>query len=390
MKANILPTLLFSTSILFAQGGSSDGGGGGLGGSPLDLPDYLPMLESADKLLDHALSQIESDGHAEIYIYGGAIEYKPGVTKAADQFSTAGMTLHEILTRMTSVTYRFPLLDPSIDHVTVRGVLYGPTITRGEQKGSRLALFEGSRTYKLVPRDGKWVVPDGAQKVDMYLTWRVPLALPLDADWAQVYLRDSEGGGNWQDVPVRNGQVQFPRSFAGGNVPFRIGYRRPDGTQGVKTYHLKTARVNNSPIVEPRHTVGLDSVIELSDDTLQADRMNIDIPVEAWRSFSPLIRLDLKKQREIFFRAATVEQLMSLDLAAEQGLIQELPYAMEIKFPDGRSGFFDWPSSILNGRVLTGSLVPLEPGKYSIFLKWKTRFQNNERFGPPESPGGKG
>ncbi len=350
-----------------------------------DLPDSLPMLQSVDRLLDHAITQFENGGRAEIYFYGGGISYRQNA-KPNEVIEANGKRLDQILKEMGSVKFKFPLLDPTKDRVTVQSSLYGPA----KQNGSRDQLFSGAQSYKFINLGGKWTVPEGSKKVEMSLNWEAPLDLGLPVEWASVYLRDENGEGRWQDIRVENNQVRLPKNFAGADMPIRFGYRRPDGTGAVKEYNLRTASAIISPEVEPRHSVGLDSVIFANDDGLaQGAVMMLDVQAEVWR-YSPLVRLTLNQPRSVLVRAAAVSILAALDMNDAIGHVKEVSYALKLRgLVEGKELEVNLNPVVANGFVQYHEMQ-LPAGNYSMFFQWKESFKNNERFSPNPNDGQNG
>ncbi|MSR79010.1 MAG: hypothetical protein EXS59_02590 [Candidatus Taylorbacteria bacterium] len=350
-----------------------------------DLPDSLPMLQSVDRLFDNAITQVENGGRAEIYISGGGIVHKPN-SKPAEIIEAGGKRFEQVLKEMGSVKFKFPLLDPTKDRVTVQASIYGPA----KPNGSRDQLFSGGQGYKLLNIGGKWTVPEGSKKVEMSLNWAVPLDLGLPVEWAAVYLRDESGEGRWQDVRVEDNQIRFQKHFAGADMPIRIGYRRSDGTFAAKEYNIRNATAIVSTEVEPRHAISLDSVVFANDENLTPGSiMILDIQTEIWR-FSPLVRITLNQPRSVLVRAAAVSVLAALDMNDAIGHVKEVSYALRLKgLVEGKELEVNLRPILVNGFVQYHEMQ-LPAGKYSLFFLWKDFFQNKERFSPNPQDGGKG
>jgi|GEM_PF-4857672 len=346
--------------------------------SAVDLPDSLPTLSSVDKLLDHALEQVEHGGTAEIHVYSADIDWRRDIKQSAT-IQVVGRDIRDVLAEMRSVKFRVPIIDPTKARIQVHGVIYGPK----KENDSRDILFEGSRSYKLQNVGGKWVVPQDAQKVELYLVWQTPIVLPVVVTSAEVLTRDTDGDARWNSIPTENGVLRLQKNLAGANLAMRIYYRRADDTYSNKVYALNTGFAITAQEVEPRHDVSIESFMDFSDANLGVGNgLDMLVTVDYWRSYSPLVRLNLNAGRKVRLMAAAV------DINDKDNSVREVPYAVELR-RHGAQGTLLIPLDLLpKGKTeYKPHEMELGPGRYSLYFHWRTNFQNRERFVPePVTP----
>src|SRR3989338_2160584 len=268
-----------------------------------DLPDVLDAVVSADKLLDHALQQVENDGRGDASLYSVGFVNVPGQMTYIE-VPANGRDQKLIRAEMAATKFKFALIDPEKDQVNVCSRIWN---------ANNEILFEGCQSFKLERRDGNWVVPDANSVNTMYLRYEVPLDLPVRVFQAQVLVRGNgrEYGDQWLNLNLNQfGKPLFPKDLAGAaNEVLKISYEGPGGKYSEKVFSIKTGKSISPTNVVLQEKVGIDDFVSFDDDGLAiGEPLFVFVKVLKYRTFSPLVRITIKVKRVVQVFAVAVEE----------------------------------------------------------------------------------